>query len=134
MKKQTKSFLSFSLIIALIATMGFSGCKKYEEGPVLTLLTKKARLTGTWELVEVNAQAADYDYEITLEKNGDFSAVVEFMSVPIEMEGTWELDDDKEKLIFTTDSDTDELIILRLTNSELWLEDDAENEMKFEKQ
>lgn len=35
--------LSLSILI-------LSGCKKYEEGPWLSLKTKKARITGEWEL------------------------------------------------------------------------------------
>ena len=37
------------LVGVLAIAIGFSGCKKYEDGPWFSLLTKKQRITGEWE-------------------------------------------------------------------------------------
>jgi len=43
----TKITIVFLLSLSILI---LSGCKKYEEGPWLSLKTKKARITGEWEL------------------------------------------------------------------------------------
>jgi hypothetical protein len=42
-----KSFQYFPLFL-IIAILIFGGCKKYPEGPSLSLLTKKERVTNDW--------------------------------------------------------------------------------------
>lgn len=37
------------LPLILIASLFFSNCKKYPEGPVISMRTKIARITGVWE-------------------------------------------------------------------------------------
>lgn len=45
-----KKTLSKLLIIAVITVVAFSGCKKGAEDPAISLLSRKARLTGTWTI------------------------------------------------------------------------------------
>ncbi|HIA05317.1 MAG TPA: hypothetical protein EYN71_01140 [Flavobacteriales bacterium] len=61
MKRNLLSVLSFFVITVLI----FS-CKKYEEGPSFTLLTKKQRLAGEW-----NLKSIDDDQTLSISSYGD---------------------------------------------------------------
>ena len=58
--KNTVSFF----ISAIIITLFFSGCKKYEEGPGFTLRSVKNRLTnGDWELEKLTVGGIDSTLE-----------------------------------------------------------------------
>jgi hypothetical protein len=47
-------------ITIIVATLLFSGCKKYEEGPALTLRSVKGRLTNAdWELEKLTVGTID---------------------------------------------------------------------------
>lgn len=52
--------------IIILATLGFSmifsACKKYEEGPALTLRTPKQRVVGTWNPTEARYNNVKIDY------------------------------------------------------------------------
>ena len=52
--------------IIILATLGFSmifsACKKYEEGPALTLRTPKQRVVGTWNLTETRYNNVKIDF------------------------------------------------------------------------
>lgn len=54
-----KKIQSLSLFVVALLTLG--SCTKFDDGPALSLLPAKARLTGEWELVDFSGQdAADY--------------------------------------------------------------------------
>lgn len=130
-----------AIIFTILATtaMIFSSCGKYEEGPSVSLLTKKARLTGTWELVssETNGTAIDFGDVVsktTLEKDGTGSMSISGSYLGFTYNSTsdleWEFNDTKEaiKVRFKEVDDTEwdeweESTIIKLTNKELWLED-----------
>ena len=65
----------FKLIILTLISCFLFSCSKYEDGPGISLRTKKARLTGTWEIAKINGQNPDLfeDWEFEFEKNGDFN-------------------------------------------------------------
>ena len=64
------------IILTLISCFLFC-CSKYEDGPVISLRTKKARLTGTWEIAKINgtAPASGEQWEFEFEKDGDYTEV-----------------------------------------------------------
>lgn len=128
-----------AIIFTIVATtaMIFSSCGKYEEGPSVSLLTKKARITGTWTLSErtyneVAENMEGYVIKYTLEKDGTGLATVtgslfgSTMTITSDLE--WEFDDTKENLRVRTKNqdstvygDWDTTEIIKLTNSECWL-------------
>jgi hypothetical protein len=63
MKKAT-----YTIMLLFLATILFSSCKKYEEGPSFSLLSKKSRLKGVWELksIDENSTLFQLSYEGTL--------------------------------------------------------------------
>jgi hypothetical protein len=101
-----------------------SACKKYEDGPALSLLTKKSRLANEWRYdyvrapnaQDITAQYADNKLEFT--KDGTF-----ILSDATSSEtGTWQFASDKEDVVltFASSGDAVTLHILRLKARELW--------------
>lgn len=143
-----KSRILSLLAIATIAVASMTSCSKYEDGPGFSLRTKKARLTGEWELKEMTQDGEkaegvtmlmeinkDDKYKttitVTYEVNGETQS-----DVDVE-EGKWEFANKKEALIFTDEADglpNDIITVTRLTNKELWVKDlSGTQTMKFEK-
>lgn len=128
-------------IIALIILLsGFlmAGCGKYEEGPALSLASKKSRLCGIWrvekEILSTNGTLTEItsnpDWEnSTVEYTRDGIVKVNYSasSGSYSLEGTWQFGSKKETLetTFGTGSmaSTSSLMIIRLKNKELWLRD-----------
>ncbi len=125
-----KTVLGITAFVLLgMASLTVSSCGKYDEGPGFTLLTKKARLTGEWDVkesVDGNDGSVTVDNTsdyVTFEKDGTYK----YTQGSTSLSGEWEFSSDKERIktSFTTGSTTysAEQIIVRLTNKELWLKD-----------
>lgn len=124
-----KTFRILSLAILSVAFV-MGSCSKYEEGPALSLRTKKARITGEWEVEKYvssdgteSEPSENDDATVELEKDGTYKVNSSFGTV----EGTWEFSDDKESIKTTFSqggfSQTFTEKIIRLTNKEFWIED-----------
>ena len=125
MHKSFSTFALFSLLLLFV-----SSCGKYEEGPNFTLLTKKTRMVGTWELTSSTSNGTTVDLtQITskyiLSKDGTyaFSSSVTIFGIPVPLSefGKWEFSEDKLQLLLTPDNSTNvnAVNILKLTNKEL---------------
>lgn len=131
-----KKFIIAGLIVAAgFTTFTVTSCNKYEDGPKISLLTKKARLCGDWALeaylVNDVDQTANYqtamgaNYEWDIEKDGTYKILGNFTD-----NGTWELGEDKDDVRFlssTANSTEISYRILRLKSKELWLRHTASN-------
>ncbi len=118
------------------AAMTITSCGKYEEGPGFTLLTKKARLTGVWDVksyVDENGTTYADNDDSTVEFTKDGNATFVSPSFSISITGKWEFSGDKEDLVVTVDGDVTTSKILRLTNTELWTQDADGDIAKYEK-
>lgn len=122
---KTKKLVVVNLLIAF--ALSFASCGKYEEGPALSLRTKKARLAGTWaaDKVFINNELSEEakEEEPRIEFTRDDIYRIRLDSVWIE--GTWEFNDDKTRVIGTyaipfVGEFKPNYRILRLTNSEFW--------------
>lgn len=144
LKKQTNMRKVKLLLVALIvATFAFTGCKKYEEGPSLSLRSKTTRITGEWKMakkqfngVTVDINADEKTTIHVINKDGSLILKKQYGNIP----GTWEFSSDKTKFItnfvFLGQTTTNEETILRLTNKELILEsieDGDKTRTEFEK-
>lgn len=122
---------------ALVTVVNFSSCKKYEDGPSLSLRTKKSRLTGEWEVVRVGNQSFPYNgysLEMEFDKDGDLDFKYSYGTYSYSYKGDWEFSGDKEELELSFDGQITDFEILRLTNKELWLEEPNSNqEWRLEK-
>jgi hypothetical protein len=128
-----------SLFLVAIAMLMTTSCGKYEDGPALSLLPKKTRLVGIWKVEKY----VDADGTESTPASGD-NSTVEYVNdgkviyiwsgggFSQTTEGTWAFSDDKENLEITftagSISQTSSTKIVRLTNSELWLQDDNGDE------
>lgn len=129
-----KRFLGLSLVAMMAMTVLLTtSCNKYPEGPKLTLLTAKARISGDWKLTGYTANGTDYTSSqgtvlVTIEKDGTYkgtvSVVVFGQTVTDSFNGTWEFNDDKTKVTFTEAGSTtgDIYEILMLKNKEMKLQ------------
>lgn len=130
--KRTRLLLAIAFAISVV----FISCGKYEEGPSISLRTKKARLTGVWEISkqmyngrEVSLTAEDKELTFEFKKDESF----EMSMPPYKITGTWAFSSDKAKLIIEVSlfgqTEKTELTILRLTNKELFVEEKEDNDV-----
>ncbi len=125
-----KMFKTLSLALLAVAFV-LGSCSKYEEGPSLSLRTKKARITGTWKVdkyVSENGTETESndDSTIEIEKDGTYTVT----SGSTSFSGTWEFNSDKSGIITSFEfggvTQTDEMTIIKLRNDEMWLTDDED--------
>lgn len=107
-----------------------SACGKYEEGPSLSLRSKKARVANEWKIVyaydfddqqETTADYSNETWEFT--KDGQF---IEREGNIVDKTGTWDFISDKEEITISIGTDIDKYKILRLKENEMWLKDHEE--------
>lgn len=134
------AFLGFVLSLGTASVL--TSCSKYEEGPKLTLLSKKNRLTNDWKLTAIadsNGTSLDmtgFSTTMSLENDGAFSGNSNYTAFGqqvfnYDVTGTWEFTDDKETLTLTTltvntqsTNDISKMTIVRLANDELKMRDE----------
>lgn len=119
------------LAATVITVLNFQSCSKYEDGPSFSLRTKKARLAGEWEVVRVGNETYPqdgYSIEMEFDKEGDFKYTFLYATYSYSYNGDWEFSSDKEELEIEIDNEVQTFEILRLTNKELWLEDEETND------
>ncbi|MBR9859171.1 lipocalin family protein [bacterium] len=124
-------------ILILCVAFVFASCK-YEEGPAISLSTKKDRVANTWNVYEATNDGEDvtdsYDqFTLMTAEDGDASLVATYtfgdITYQYETDGTWEFDNNKENLVLDfEDDDADRTyMILRLTEDEMWLREKGED-------
>lgn len=130
------------LILVLCLSVVFEGCKKYPEGPAISLRSKKERVANTWKLDAIISGGVDStalfnqfykDYTLSLTKNGSYTisyyvAIPNFGNVSNTESGKWAFTSNKEELLITPASvaignvpAASTLQILKLYEKELWL-------------
>ena len=124
--------------LAGATAVGVTSCGKYEDGPNFSLRSKKARVVGDWNVKSIGSQVlgvqdiggVQYGYTINMEfdKNGSVIQTYNYTygsySASYSYAGDWDFSSNKEYLILTMDGYSDTLEIKRLTNKEMWLDDD----------
>ncbi len=111
-------------MVAVCTIISLSGCKKYEDGPGLSLSSKKSRVVANWEFKKVKVSSVDVtsaflDYTWEIKKDGQFNMV---SNGNID-HGKWDFALDKEALDFRYDDGAIERYnIKRLTAKDLWME------------
>jgi len=131
MKKPTFSiFLCCSLAILLLLA---ESCKKYADGPSLTIYTKKQRVIGVWEF-ELNPENQRTDWSSSpITSNWFAGDVIEFTKDMKVLwngaeSGTWGFDEEKEYLIVTAfPCCSDGWWITKLENNNIWVQTFAVN-------
>ena len=117
----------------------FSSCSKYEEGPAISLRTKKARVANTWQLEKTiyadgSSESPSDGNQTTFEFTKEGAAVYD-ANGGLSFTGEWEFTHDKENLRVTYEergvSKTFDRIIIKLKHKEVWLRDDDGNEIHY---
>lgn len=114
--------------LAGLTALGLNSCGKYEDGPGFSLLTKKARVAGDWDVKSMGSEVLTTEYGISFSFDKDGSMKYSYTSNGATEElytGSWDFSSDKEELIMTVDGESVVFDIKRLSNSEMWLDIDA---------
>ena len=150
-----------ALTIAALFIMSIvvlNSCSKYEDGPGISLRSKKARIANIWKIdkitdldtnVEINqdeffgftdstsGMTYTVDFKIKMEKDGKMQIIASAMGFELPVaSGTWEFVGDtgiKTSLVYinTTETVINEGTILRLANNELWIKDKDNYQMNL---
>jgi len=129
MKNLRKLSLFAAVFVFTLTSM--TGCKKYEEGPALSLKSKKGRVANKWKIdyafdIDDNqVVTSDYTGETwEFAKDGEW---IERDNDVIDKSGTWDFISDKESIKITKDNNNiDYYDILKLKSKEMWLKDKDE--------
>jgi len=134
-----------SILFAAFAVVFLASCGKYEDGPGLSLRSKKARIQGDWTVESAFQAGVDITSDITFggtvdvtfDKDGVFKYTYDYtilgQVINGSVTGTWDFSDDKSAVVVTNGSgNSDSSKILRLTNKELWLEETDSNGSTYE--
>jgi hypothetical protein len=120
------------LFVALALAMVLPACKKYEDGPTISLRTKSSRVVNTWSIDKVYNDGVDIttaylsfqqDYKIEFKDDGTFVQSWLQGGVNVSYTGDWEFNSDKTGLKITENGVSSEWTILRLKNDELWVKE-----------
>ena len=134
--KASKNLL---LVATVVTVLNFQSCKKYDDGPGFSLRSVTNRLTGEWEVVDIQGQGnLDGDVTMEFEKDGDFKLTYQYSyygsTYTYSENGEWSFEDGKKTIeIDYDDGGSFELEINRLTNSEFWFEDEDNLDWELEK-
>jgi hypothetical protein len=118
--------LFFSLALGLTVTFTvLTGCKKYPEGPALSLRSRAARLENTWKVIsvtlngqDITSQFSTINYTETYDKEGNYS----YSSALDSGSGKWEFQNDDLEIRRSgvSGQSSMDLIILKLKSNEFW--------------
>ncbi|HTF80291.1 MAG TPA: hypothetical protein VL947_01145 [Cytophagales bacterium] len=104
-----------------------TSCKKYEDGPLLSLRSREARVANVWKVETVlkngNDVTGDYDnYEEIYEKGGKYSYTWTFGGVSGTGTGKWKFQNDDEEIrLYDVDAREDRILyILKLKENHFW--------------
>jgi hypothetical protein len=118
-------------VLFLMFILVLTACKKYEEGPAFSLLSKRSRLVNTWTVDQYLENGVDKtdayltgytDYSLQVFKNGTYTENWYSLNAPFTESGNWQFENDKEEVVFTpANNPPREYVIIRLRSRQLWL-------------
>lgn len=119
---KTKSLVAFILLLAVM-TISIQSCKKYPEGPAISLRSRAERVANTWKVDNYKINGSDYTslvsgYTEKFTKEGAYS----YSWGMLDGSGTWAFQNsDKEiKLTGSDNQSSHTLIILKLEEKVFW--------------
>jgi hypothetical protein len=122
MKIKNKITVALFLIAAFTMTT-IQSCKKYEEGPAISLHSRAERVANTWKVENYKINETDYtsgtsDYSETFSKDGDYS----YQWGAFSGSGKWAFqnDDAEIRITGTNTQPSQTLFILKLKEKEFW--------------
>ncbi len=126
------TILKISVLFSILA-LTISSCK-YEDGPFISLRSKKERVANVWVIDKAynngDDETSNYDqYELDLNKDGDAKLTSNYTSggftFSFSTEGNWVFENKKNDIRLDFDDDDADQVyeILRLKEKELWLKE-----------
>ncbi|HEX8547064.1 MAG TPA: hypothetical protein VF691_08900 [Cytophagaceae bacterium] len=119
-------------LLLIVITSLFSACRKYDEGPAISVRSRKERIANNWKIDKAYSNGNDvtqyytaYDLEFT--KGGDAKLIANFniggTVFSFDSKGTWSFEDNDEKLRLDLENNLADKTynILKLEEKELWL-------------
>jgi hypothetical protein len=131
------------LALVFLGTIALSSCSKYDDGPVLSLRSKKERIANTWRVERATNNGtdvtSDFDqYQLQLLSEGDATLAALYtlgeLTFEFETTGSWTLQNTNKdlRLDFANNAADETYEILRLMEDELWLrEQDGTLELRL---
>jgi len=124
--------MKYIISLTVAALLFSTSCTKYEEGPILSLKTKKSRVANTWVVDKAYENDEDVtdnfdQYELYTTSDGDATLNASYsigdFTFEFESDGTWDFQDKKENIYFDYEDDAadEKYQILKLTENELYL-------------
>jgi hypothetical protein len=122
-----------SLVLMSLAVFAFVfvGCKKYEEGPTISLASKKNRVVNTWVIEKIINNGTDITQaylllfpDFSMEMKKDNTYIITYSGSSAET-GTWDFDSKKEHIVTTPSggSSATTYEILMLKSKEIWVKE-----------
>jgi hypothetical protein len=129
-----KTTIFKTAILFTVLTFIASSCKKYEEGPIVSVRSKEERVANTWVIEKAydngNDVTSDYDqYDLMMDKDQNAKLTSNYKSGNVTFsfstEGVWSFENNKNDLRLDFDDDDADRVyeILRLKEEELWLKE-----------
>lgn len=131
------TIFKFGIFLFAVA-FTLSSCK-YEDGPAISLRSKKERVANVWVIEKAyedgNDVTSDYDqYELNLDKDGNASLTADYeiggSTFSFTTKGNWIFENNKNDIRFDfDDDDADDIYeILRLKENEFWIKEKSGSE------
>lgn len=124
--------------ISMLGVFFLSSCKKYDDGPAISLRSKKERISNDWRIDKAfdngNDVTNSFDqYEVSFSKEGSANLTAHYSFFGIDYDyttsGTWDLENKNEKIRvdYETDAADATYFILRLKEKELRVREEGTN-------
>jgi len=131
------------ILLFFLVVFCITDCKKYPEGPRISLRTKKIRIQGVWytELFLVNGEDSTANYIIPYVNCGCYNIGPKGYSIykigSQGRDGSWDFSNNKNNIVFYNNNgqglpplfvgDKVEWVIQRLTDKQFWLKRNDNN-------
>lgn len=111
------------IVLAGLMIPTIQSCKKYPEGPAISLRSRAERVANTWKVDNYKKNGTDYtslvsDYSETFTKTGDYSYIWSSFSGT----GTWAFQNNDAEIRLTgvSSQSSQTLYILKLEEKQFW--------------
>ena len=124
-----KTIKKSTIAITLLGSILFTSCKKYEDGPTISLLTRKTRMVNEWVIEKATDEKGNdvtsywqgANPLLSIKKDKTYSSTI---ILGVILSGIWDFSNKDEDVVFSQSSpyaNSTTYKILRLKDKELWL-------------
>ncbi|GEM_PF-1217963 len=130
-------FYVFAVLFAVVAGTLMPSCKKGEDDPIISVVTRKDRFTNTWTMVKYEKNGVTQDisgatYTYSVFDNGTLTQTIEgsIFGFPTRQtkNGTWNFFNDEEDVKIIIEQDTVNYNLQRLAAKELWIRNTTDSD------